>query len=146
MSKVMLDDLAAWMATTASLVVGTSLFTGAFDPDSPAAGSVAFCLREAGGPARAGYSVVDQYAVQVTCRGGQDGNDYDTVRSACEDLWISLFPSPDKRGRLNVRLSNDWLAHSIKPVQTPADMGVSPETQRRSYVFNLIVKAVRITA
>lgn len=146
MSKVMIEDLATYLATQWSLTRNTTLWIGAFPEDKPAAGSVGVCLRESGGAGRTGYSVVDQYSVQVIVRGAAGASDFAAMRSFAEDIWITLFPAPDKRGLRNVTLSPDWLAHVIEPIQTPADLGMDPESQRRSFTFNLIVRAVRITA
>ena len=145
MSEILLHDLAAWLATQLNKTLGTDLFYGSFGENEPASGA-GICLIESGGPSRVGYSAVDQYAVQVLTRGQPNAYDYAAVRAAAESVWKLVYPAPDRRGLLNVTLSTQWRALVIQAVQTPADLGVSPETQRRSISFNLLVKAVRTTA
>lgn len=145
MSDVMVHDLADWLATQLTITVGTNLFYGDFPEDVPAAGATAICLKESGGPGRAGYGFADDYAVQLIVRGARSAYDYAAVRARAETAWKLFFAESDRRGRLNTNLSANWRVLLMRPVQTPLDLGVNPETQRRSVVFNLQIKAVRRT-
>ena len=67
------------------------------------------------------------------------------VLRRAQKLYDAIYPAPDRLPVRNVDLSSDWAALKIDAIQPPADLGVG-ESGKRSYVFNIQVRAKRLTA
>jgi hypothetical protein len=134
-SESLVDDLAAWLANEADLVVGTDLFVGLL-PEVP---GLVTALLQTGGPARP-WSPAETVTVQVLTRGSSLAE----VMGRARALYDAIYPTAG--GRLpvrNVALSAEWKALAIDAIQAPADLGVG-ESGKRLVSWNLAVQAVHL--
>lgn len=124
-------DIAAWLATRASLTVGTDLFVESF----PESAGLMSCVKSSGGLAH-GEGPVEVLTVQVVTRGPSLSAAGDRARL----LHECVYPPDDRMGVCNVPLAH-WLALNIASMQPPAFMGTS-ESGQFQWVFNLMLRAV----
>lgn len=128
----LIDELCAWLATAAGLVVGQTLFVGALPPSSAA---VVSAVIPTGGLARENKPFVEA-TFQVLTRGVNESDIQGCLTQAGALYNATLL------GHLpanNVALSS-FKRVRIEPIQPPADLGIDQAGKRRA-VFNLLVRA-----
>lgn len=128
----LLDELCAWLATAAGLVVGQSLFVGGLPPTSDI---VVSAVIPTGGLARENKPFVEA-TFQVLTRGVNESDIQGCLTQAGALYDATLAGALPVN---NVMLTSFGRVR-IEAVQPPADLGIDAAGKRR-VVFNLLVRA-----